>query len=63
MQTEVELAPVGQSLMQLDGVAVESWPAAATLKVLDSNPTWGAPEFSKLTFISRNSAACQSNAT
>ena len=48
-------------LGQLSGLVVECWPAA--LKALGSNLGWGAQEFSKLTFISRNSAACQSDAT
>ena len=38
---------------------VEFRPAA--LKVLGSNPSWGAQELKKLTFISRNSAAMQPN--
>ena len=40
--------------VQLSALVVESQPAV--LKVQGSNPGWEAQDFSKLTFISRNSA-------
>ena len=48
-------------LKQLSGLVVECQPAA--LKVLASNPEREAQKFSKLTFISRNSEACQLHVT
>ena len=45
---------------QLNGLVVEC--QSVVLKVLGSNPGYGAQEFSKLTFISKNSVACQSHA-
>ena len=48
-------------LRQLLGLVVKL--RLAALKVLCSKPRWGAQEFSKVTFISRNSAACRSYAT
>ena len=46
---------------QLSSLVVASRPAV--LKVSGSNPGWGAQEFSKLTIISINSAACWLHAT
>ena len=46
---------------QLNGLMLDFQPAAQ--KVLGSIPGWRAQDFSKFTFISRNSAACQSHTT
>ena len=46
---------------QLSGLVVERRPA--TLKAGVQTPGWGAQEFSKLAFISTNSAACRSHVT
>ena len=46
----------------LNGIVVKTSQPAAMM-VLGSNPGWGAQEFSKWTFISRNSAACQLHVT
>ena len=47
---------------QLRGLVVE-YQLAAQKVLQGSNPGWGAQEFSKLTFISRHSAACGLHAT